>query len=114
MTDPAAPAPPTPTADAAAGKTKRPLLMRLFGIGPWGAFKLVLLCVLVGFFVMAANFNPSDPDTDIPGTLMMVARQALAAAGWAVKNFWKPALAGATIVMPLWILWRLASLPFRK
>nr|WP_233350943.1 DUF6460 domain-containing protein [Hyphomonas sp. ND6WE1B] len=31
-----------------------------------------------------------------------------------MRNFWKPALAGATIVLPLWILWRLVSLPFRK
>ena len=36
------------------------------------------------------------------------------AAVWAVKNFWKPWLAGASIVLPLWVLWRLASLPFRK
>ena len=74
---------------------KRPLLRRLFGISFWGGVKLTGLCILVGFFVMAANFNP-------------------AAAGWAIRNFWKPALAGATIVVPLWVLWRLISLPFRK
>ncbi|MCA8901183.1 MAG: hypothetical protein KDA53_08015 [Hyphomonas sp.] len=113
MTEPAAPVPPPP-AEAPAAKAKRPLLLRLFGIGPWGALKLTGLCILVGFFVMAANFNPASPDTDIPGALVTIARQAAAAAGWAVKNFWKPALAGATIVLPVWILWRLASLPFRK
>ncbi|MEZ5967665.1 MAG: hypothetical protein R3C00_01195 [Hyphomonas sp.] len=105
---PAAP-PPVP-----GRKPKRPLLVRLFGISPWGALKLTGLCILVGFFVMAANFNPSSPDTNIPGALAAVARQAVATAGWAVRNFWKPALAGATVVLPVWILWRLATLPFRK
>lgn len=105
------PAPPPPKP----GKPpKRALLLRLFGISPWGALKLMGLCILVGFFVMAANFNPASPDVDIPSALATISRQALAAAGWAVRNFWKPALAGATIVLPLWILWRLATLPFRK
>jgi hypothetical protein len=93
---------------------KRSLLRRLFGISPWGAVKLTGLCILVGFFVMAANFNPASPDANIPAALAAIARQTLAAAGWAARNFWKPALAGATIVLPVWILWRLLSLPFRK
>ncbi|KCZ90694.1 hypothetical protein [Hyphomonas johnsonii] len=92
----------------------RPLLIRLFGISPWGGLKLLALCVLVGFFVLAANFNPASPDVDVPAALASIARQTLAAAGWAVRNFWKPALAGAGIVLPVWILWRLVSLPFRK
>ena len=116
MADPDTPA--TPPADPpvvkAVKQARRPLLLRLFGISPWGAVKLTGLCILIGFFVMAANFNPASPDVDIPSALATIARQALAAAGWAVRNFWKPALAGATIVLPLWILWRLASLPFRK
>ena len=116
MTEPAlTPAPPDAPAPAKPGKpTRRPLLLRLFGISPWGTLKLTGLCILVGFFVMAANFNPASPDADIPGALAAIARQTIAAAGWAVQNFWKPALAGATVVLPLWILWRLISLPFRK
>jgi len=110
-----APPPPEPALPPKPGKPpKRPLLMRLFGISPWGALKLTGLCILVGFFVMAANFNPASPEADIPGALAAIARQAIAAAGWAIQNFWKPALAGATVVLPLWILWRLISLPFRK
>jgi hypothetical protein len=93
---------------------KRPLLRRLFGISPWGALKLTGLCILVGFFVMAANFNPASPDANIPAALAAILKQTLAAAGWAARNFWKPALAGATIVLPVWVLWRLISLPFRK
>ena len=111
--DPPAPEVPPPAARPGR-KPKRHVLLRLFGIGPWGALKLTGLCILVGFFVMAANFNPASRDADIPGALAAIARQALAAAGWAVRNFWKPALAGATVVLPVWVLWRLASLPFRK
>ena len=116
MVEPPLPADPPAAAPATKpGKPpKRPLLLRLFGIGPWGALKLTGLCILVGFFVMAMNFNPASPDVDIPAAIAAIARQTLAAAGWAVRNFWKPALAGATIVLPLWVLWRLATLPFRK
>ncbi|MEZ5955468.1 MAG: hypothetical protein R3C13_14320 [Hyphomonas sp.] len=116
MTEAPPPADPpvSPLPPVTAIPAKRPLLRRLFGISFWGALKLTGLCILVGFFVMASNFNPSHPDTNIPAALMAVAKQAAAAAGWAVTNFWKPALAGATVVLPAWVLWRLATLPFRK
>lgn len=114
--------PPEPRAKAEKAKTqspastdgKRPLLRRLFGIGIWGAIKLIALCILIGFFVMAANFDPRAPDADVPAAMAAVFKQTIAAAGWAARNFWKPALAGATIVLPVWVLWRLISLPFRK
>ena len=106
--------PPPPPPEKPGKPPKRPLLVRLFGISPWGALKLTGLCILVGFLVMAVNFNPASPDVNVPAALAGIARQLLAAAGWAVRNFWKPALAGATVVLPLWVLWRLATLPFRK
>lgn len=93
---------------------KRSLLRRLFGISLWGAFKLVLICVFVGFIVLASQFDPRDPQVNVAAASVNIAKQAWAAAGWAVVNFWKPAATGATVVMPIWILWRLVSLPFRK
>ncbi len=99
---------------AAKDARKRGLLARLFGIGIFGALKLTALCVLIGFFVMAANFDPRHPDVDAGAAIASVARQAWVATGWMVRNFWQPALAGATIVLPVWVLWRLVSLPFRK
>ncbi|MEH6486988.1 hypothetical protein [Hyphomonas oceanitis] len=107
---PAEPAPPPKPVK----EPPRPILKRLFGIGVWGWIKLVALCILVGFIVLASNFDPSSPDVDIPAAIGAIVRQTLAAAGWALQNFWKPALAGAGIVLPVWILWRLVSLPFRK
>lgn len=111
-----------PIPDSAPPKTRRkkdkppprPVLARLFGISVWGTLKLVALCIAVGFFVLASQFDPTNPDVNAGEAIMNVARTAMSATGWAVRNFWKPALAGATIVMPVWVLWRLLSLPFRK
>ncbi len=93
---------------------KRPVLQRLFGISLWGAFKLVVTCVLVGFFLLALEFDPVGDDGNVVGALGELLRNLFGAAVWAAKNFWKPLLAGASIVLPLWVLWRLVSLPFRK
>lgn len=112
--EPAPPPSPPAAAPAAALPAKRPLLIRLFAISIWGGFKLLLLCVLVGLIIMAINFDPRSPDVDMGETVVRLARQAWSAAGWAVANFWKPALAGASVVLPIWVLWRLVSLPFRK
>ena len=106
-----------PEAPRKAKKVKpppRPILIRLFGVSLWGAFKLALLCVVVGFFVLASQFDPRDPDVDMGSMLAGMTRSAWEAAGWSVRNFWKPALAGAGLVLPVWVLWRLLSLPFRK
>ncbi len=93
---------------------RRPLLVRLLSISPWGALKLTFLCILVGAVVMASQFDPRSPEIDVATVAGSLARDAWNAAVWSVRNFWRPALAGAGIVLPLWILWRLISLPFRR
>lgn len=93
---------------------KSSLLRRLFGIKIWGAIKLVIICIFVGFIVLASQFDPRDPQVDVAAASWNIAKQAWAAAGWAVVNFWKPAVTGATVVLPIWLIWRLVSLPFRK
>lgn len=90
------------------------MLARLFGISFWGALKLIALCVLVGFFVMAANFDPRDPGFNAGDALAAILRQTIGALGWMLRNFWQPALAGALVVLPAWVIWRVVSLPFRK
>lgn len=107
-------APPPRAGRTPAPDRPRPVLARLFGISVWGSLKLLALCILVGFFVLASQFDPTRPDVDAGAAIANVAQTAFSALGWAVRNFWKPALAGAAIVMPVWILWRLVSLPFRK
>lgn len=98
----------------AAPPEKRPLLKRLFGISLWGGLKLLGLCILTGFFVMAANFDPGNPDFNLAEALRAILRQSFAALGWAIGNFWQPALAGALVVLPVWVIWRVISLPWRK
>jgi len=93
---------------------KRHVLLRLFGISLWGWVKLSLLCILVGFLVIAAEFDPASPNVDMGAAIGSFLSTLGGAFSWAVANFWKPALAGAGIVLPIWFLWRLASLPFRK
>lgn len=95
-------------------KPKRALLLRLFGIGLWGTLKLVILCILVGFVLLTMQFNPASPSFDMTDALGTFFKNAIAAANWAATNFWKPALTGASLVLPIWILWRLISLPFRR
>jgi len=95
-------------------RRRRPLLVRLFGISVFGWIRLTILCVLVGFVVMAVNFDPRTVEVDVASTVDTLVRNAVTAGSWLVQNFWRPALAGATVVLPLWVLWRLVSLPFRR
>ena len=110
----------TPVGDGAerrrrkAAAEKRPVLLRLFGISLWGGLKLIVTCIIVGFFLLALEFDPVANDVNVMGALGDLLRNLAGAAVWAARNFWQPLLAGASIVMPLWILWRLVSLPFRK
>jgi hypothetical protein len=60
------------------------------------------------------QFDPSDPSFDATDAIGALISNALATSKWAVTNFWKPALAGASIILPIWVLWRLITLPFRK
>ena len=103
-----------PETGAAASKAQRHILRRLFGIKLMGWLRLLLLCLLVGFFVLAAEFDPEAPNVNVVGALGSFLQTAFSALKWAILNFWKPTLAGATIVMPIWVLWRVFSLPFRK
>ncbi len=89
-------------------------MRRLFGVRPAGALRLVVLCLLVGLFVQASRFDPADPQAGLLPTLATLARTAWSSALWMVTNSWQPLLAGAAVVLPIWVLWRLLSLPFRR
>ncbi len=95
-------------------KPKRSVLRRLFGLKLLGALQLLAICILVGFVMLLANFNPAQPGFDATNALEEVIRNSVAGLQWAAVHFWKPALAGATVVLPVWVLWRLATLPFRR
>ena len=63
---------------------------------------------------MASEFDPASPDVNMTEAVQNFLASLGGLVSWTVRNFWKPALAGATIVLPIWVLWRAISLPFRK
>ncbi|MEM1149651.1 MAG: hypothetical protein AAGI03_03725 [Pseudomonadota bacterium] len=93
---------------------KRPLLIRLFGLSVWGAFKLIVLCVIVGGAVMLWQEAERAAQESAAAAAGEAARRLWDGALWAVRNFWQPALFGAGIVAPFWVLWRVVTLPFRS
>ncbi|MEL6568789.1 MAG: hypothetical protein AAFQ22_10255 [Pseudomonadota bacterium] len=93
---------------------KRHILLRLFGVSLWGGFKLLILCVLIGGGVMMWQEAERAAQENAAAAAGEAARQAWAGAVWAAQNFWQPALYGAGIVAPFWVLWRVITLPFRR
>lgn len=93
---------------------RRSFADRMFNIGWMGWIRLAMLSVVVGVIVRAAGVDPLAPDFTFTGALQSIGRALGELAGWAVANGWLPLLVGAAIVAPVWLLWRLLSLPFRN
>ena len=71
------------------------------------AFRLILLCVLVGVILHALGF---DPGNIIESLRRMV--QAIWDMGFdAVRWVWRYFLLGAIIVIPIWLILRFARAP---
>lgn len=87
---------------------------RLFDIGWGGWLHLAALCVLAGVLIRAAGVNPFDRTFTWSGALQDLGAALVSLAGWVIANGWLPLLTGALVVIPLWLLWRLLSLPFRR
>jgi hypothetical protein len=100
-----APLPPAPP---------KPFYVRAFSLSVGQALRLLLISVLVGFFVLAFDYAPGATTFDVGGAFTAIIHRAFTAIGWALESFWKPALAGAVVVLPVWAVWRLIRLPFRK
>jgi hypothetical protein len=92
----------------------RSLQSKLFGIGPSGYFQLTVLCIAVGAVLEAGGFNPFDPGFTWQAALSGIGSGALNVLGWVINAGWKPMLIGAAITLPIWLVWRLLSVPFRR
>jgi len=115
------PAPPPPeqisapvAAPPPAPAVQKPFLVRTFSLSVGQALRLLGISTLVGFFVLALDFAPTGATFDLGGAFTAIIHRAFTAIGWAFDSFWKPALAGAVVVLPVWALWRLVRAPFRK
>ena len=93
---------------------KRPLKSRLLSVTVWQVIQLLVISTIVGLFLLALDLSADRQSLNIDGALIQLFQSLGSAFLWIVKTFWKPLLAGAAVVLPLWLLWRLVSLPFRK
>jgi hypothetical protein len=92
----------------------RTLQNKLFGIGPSGYFQLAVLCIAVGAVFEAGGINPFDPTFTWQSLLTGLGTGALNVLGWVLQTGWKPMLIGAAVTLPIWLVWRLLSVPFRR
>ena len=105
---------PVPAAPANAPPPRKSFLARTFSLTLGQAFSLLGISTLTGFFVLAFDFAPTGTTFDLGGAVTAIFNRAFTAIGWAFDSFWKPALAGSVFVLPIWALWRLIQMPFRK
>ena len=94
--------------------SRRSFAAKMFHVTPWGWIKLAGLCLAVGAVLQASGVNPFEPGFTLSGAAGSLGRALINTALWALTNGWAPALIGAAIVLPLWLLWRLLSVPFRR
>jgi len=91
----------------------RTLQSKLFGIGPSGYFQLAVLCIAVGAVFEAGGINPFGPAFTVQSALTGLGTGALNVLGWVLETGWKPMLIGAAVTLPIWLVWRVLSVPFR-
>jgi hypothetical protein len=92
----------------------RTLQSKLFGIGFSGWFQLIVICVIAGAIFQAGGIDLFSPDFTFTGIASSLANGALNMLGWAVENGWRPLITGALVIIPLWLAWRLLTVPFRN
>lgn len=100
------------TGDAA--PRERTFASKMFGVGTSGWVQLVLVCIAVGAIAEASGINPFSPTFSLNGAATAAMTGALNVLGWAMQAGWRPLVTGAVVVLPIWLLWRLASAGFRR
>src|SRR4026208_420671 len=85
-----------------------PTYSRFLGGPPLAvAFRLILLCILVGVILSALGF---DPGNIVDSIRRMI--QAIRALGFdAVTPVWRYFLLGAVVVVPIWLILRFMRTP---
>jgi hypothetical protein len=87
---------------------KPDLVTRFFGGPPLSViFRLALLSILVGVIMAALGFDPLD----ILDSLQRLVQHIWNMGFDAVRFLWRYFLLGAAVVVPIWLLLRLARVP---
>ncbi len=92
----------------------RSVWSRLFGLKIGQFLNLFIWSALIGVVMHLTNFNPLNPQFNATETAGNVWQQGISAIVWAFQASWKPALTGATVILPIWFCWRVITLPFRR
>lgn len=92
----------------------RSFTSKMFGVGWAGYVQLVLLCVGVGAVFQAGGINPFDPGFTWAGAVDAAGKGVVTVVSWAFGNGWQPFLVGLMAVAPVWLAWRLLTIPFRR
>ncbi len=95
-------------------KPPRSVWSRLFGLKIGQFLNLFIWSALIGVVMHLTNFNPLNPQFNATETAGNVWQQGISAIVWAFQASWKPALTGATVILPIWFCWRVITLPFRR
>jgi hypothetical protein len=93
---------------------QRTLTSKMFGIGFSGYFQLVVVCIVAGAVFQAGGIDIFAPDFSLQRIPGAVANGALSVLGWVIEVGWRPFLTGLFIVVPVWLAWRLLTVPFRN
>jgi len=88
--------------------TMPPALDRFLGGSPLAVFvRLALLCVLVGIILHAMGFDPGNIVESIRRMFQAIWDMGFDAVRW----LWRYFLLGAIVVIPIWVIVRLARVP---
>jgi len=81
---------------------------RFLGGPPWSvAFRLILLCVLVGVILHALGFDPGNIIESLRKMIEGVWSMGFDAVRW----LWRYFLLGAIVVIPIWLIVRFTRAP---
>jgi hypothetical protein len=87
------------------------MMSRFFGGPPLAViFRLALLSILVGFILEALGFDPLN----ILESVERLIRRIWDLGFDAVRFLWRYLLLGAVVVVPIWLITRLAHAPRRR
>ena len=106
--------PPKATRQSDPKRPKRAFWVRLLSIRIGSAINLILWSVVIGLVMRFSGYGPFTPQQSGLERAGSMWSQFSQLAGMAFSIGWKPALTGAVVVLPLWLMWRFLPLPFRR
>lgn len=86
---------------------------KMLGVGFWGWARLGLLCLVAGAILEAGGVNPFAAGFTWGAVPAALGQGVINVFTWSVGTAWRPLLFGAIAIIPIWLVWRLLTVPFR-